>query len=218
MRRLLPLFALLLSLLLVVPTSAQTPGASPQATPETLPGLEYVAARQYAPDPSQPIDTEDEGVYILSVRIYAFDSEAHADTGWESTVNSTTIESQIPTDSDKVAYEEEDIDGLGDRARVVTLSAETPEGDTGYFRLVYVQEGTFLYTMSAIAGTAEPTMITDDLAAYMVEAEPGEGEVQFAADGTSTGGAWDLLPAAGEEPIAELTAFADAEMDLSEDD
>lgn len=221
MRRLLSAVALLLALLLSAPAGAQTPAAtpsaSPGATPDVLPGLRYVAARQYAPDPAQPIDPEDDGVYILTVRIYAFDTEAHADNGWESTVNSTTIESQLPAESDKVKYEEVDIEGLGDRAWATTLAAETPEGDTGYFRLIYVQEGAFLYTLSAIAGSAEATLVTDAIAAQIVEGEPGDGDVRLGEDGTSSGGVWDLLPAPGDEVLGELEAFADAELDLGEE-
>lgn len=219
MRRLLPLFALLLPLLLAAPLSAQTPeaspAASPQATPETLPGLEYVAARQYAPAPTEEIDIESGAIFILSVRIYVFDSEAHADAGWESTVSSTAIESDVPMESDKVEYEEIEIEGLGDRAWATTLSAETPEGDTGYFRLVYVQDGERLYTLNAIAGSADATLATDDLAAYMVDAEPGDGEGQFSEDGTSTGGVWDLLPDADDEVLGGMEAFADAELDVT---
>lgn len=220
MRRLVPVAALLLALLLTTfPASAQTPmaspGATPQGTPGTLPGLEYVASRQYAPDPTKPIDPEDEGLYILTVRIYAFDTEAHADNGWDSTVNSTAIESQLPAESDKVQYEEIEIEGLGDRAWATTIAAETPQGDTGYFRLVYVQDGGYLYTLSAIAGSVEPTLITDAFAATMVADEPGTGKVQFNPDGTSSGGVWDLLPVQGDDTAGDLVAFADSELDLS---
>ena len=96
MRRLVPVLALLLALLLAMPASAQTPVSSPGATPEVLAGLEYVAARQYAPDPSQPIDRESEGVFILTVRIFQFDSEEHANAGWESTVESTAMPEHPP--------------------------------------------------------------------------------------------------------------------------
>lgn len=215
MRRLLPLLALLLTALLAAPLSAQTPEASPGATPETMTGLEYVAARQYAPTPDEGIDVESGALFVLSVRIYVFDSEAHADAGWESTVSSTAIESDVPMESDKVEYEEIEIEGLGDRAWATTLSAETPEGDTGHFRLVYVQDGDRLYTLNAIAGSADATLVTDELAAFMVEAEPGDGEAQFNDDGTSTGGVWELLPEAGDEILGGMEAFADAELDLT---
>jgi hypothetical protein len=223
-RRVFLLLTALFSLLIVLtPASAQTPPASPDASPQaspasdTLPGLTYVAARQYAPDPSSPIDPESEEAYIVTVRIYAFDSEAHANAGWESTVESTTIESQVPAESDKVQYEEQDIEGLGDRAWATTLAAETPEGDTGYFRLIYVQEGAYLYTLNAIAGSADATTITDDIASVMVKGKPGEDAVQFNPDGTSTGGVWDLLPAADDEVLGQLIAFADAELVLDEE-
>lgn len=210
MRRLSLLIALLASLAIAAPALAQTPAA----TPETLPGLQYVAARQYAPNPSQPIDAEDEGLYLLSVRIYQFDTEAHADNGWESTVESTTIRDQLPEASETVQFEEVDIDDLGDRAWATTLSAETPEGSTGFFRLVYVQDGEMLYTLNAIAGSDEATMKADELAAYLVDAEPGDSEPMFSPDGTSTGAVWDLLPADGDEILGDLVAYSDAELDL----
>lgn len=223
MRRLLPVAALLvaslLALLAALPASAQTPAASPAATPQgtpgTLPGLQYVASRQYAPDPTKPISASDEGLFLLTARIFAFDSETHANAGWDVTTNSTTIESQLPPSSEKVQYEEIELEGLGDRAWGVTIAAETPQGDTGYFRLVYVQDGAYLYTLSAIAGSAEPTLITDTFAEAMVAAEPGDGDAQFNPDGTSTGGVWDLLPRQGDDTAGELVAFADSETDLS---
>jgi len=199
------------------PSPAVSPVASPAASPEsdTLPGLRYVAARQYAPDPSSPIDMEDTGVFIVTVRVYQFDTEAHAGNGWKTTVEDSTIESEIPADSDKVTYEEADLDGLGDRARVTTLAAETPEGDTGYFRLIYVQDGAYLYTLNAIAGSADATLVVDDIGAFMVDQEPGSGDVAFNQDGTSTGGVWDLLPPSDSDILANLIAFADAELDLT---
>lgn len=215
MRRLPSVLALLVALLLAMPASAQTPAASPQATPQTLAGLAYVAARQYAPDPSQPIDLESDAVFILTVRIFQFDSEEHANAGWDSTVESTAIEADVPVDSDKVEYEEVDIADLGDRAWATTLAAETPEGDTGYFRLVYVQDGDRLYTLNAIAGSAEATLVTDAIAAFMVDAEPGEDATRLDEGGTSSGGVWDLLPGADDEVLGGLQAFADAELDLA---
>ena len=212
MRRLLLLLTTL-CILSAAPAGARTPEATPESG--TLPGLQYVAARQYAPDPSAPVDKDDEGLFLLTVRIYRFDTEEHANGGWDATVESSTIESQIPTDSDKVQYEEAEIDDLGDRAWVTTLAAETPQGDTGFFRLIYVQEGAYLYTLNAIAGSEEATRVADDIAAYMVEQDPGDGDVAFDEDGSSTGGAWDLLPAGNDDVLGGLIAFADAELDVT---
>jgi hypothetical protein len=145
------------------------------------------------------------------VRIYAFNSEEHADAGWESTVESTTIESQIPTGSDKVEFQEQEIDDLGDRAWATILSAETPDGETGYFRLVYVQDGPMLYTLSAIAGSADATAVTDDLARAIVERDPSNDEVRFNPDGSSNGGVWDLLPPTDHDALTGLIPFADSE-------
>lgn len=210
MRRVFSITASLIALLLSLPAAqAQTPVASPEAM--TLEGLEYVAARQYAPDPSSPITAEDEGLYVLSVRAYAFDSEEHANAGWESTMESTAIESEIPMDSDKVEFEEQEIDDLGDRAWATIISAEIPDGDTGYFRLLYIQEGSMLYTVNAIAGSAEATLITDEIAREIVSREPGEGSPEFRADGTSSGGLWDVIPATGDEVLGGNIAFADTE-------
>lgn len=196
---------MLLALLLALPASAQTPEAA------TLPGLDYVAARQYTPDPSAIIAPDEPGLFILSARVYAFDTEEHASTGWESTVESTAIESEVPTGSDKVTFEEEEIDDLGDRAWVTILAAETPDGETGHFRMIYIQEGTMLYTVSAIAGSEDGTAIADDLAREMVDREPGDGEEAFSRDGTSTGGVWDLLPATGDDVLDGIIGFADSE-------
>jgi hypothetical protein len=209
-RRVPTFLAALAALLLVIPAAAQTPDATPAG--DELAGLEYYAGRQYAPDPAAGIDRENPGLFQVSARVYVFDTEENADARWDSTIESTIVESDIPSGSDNVEFEEAEIDDLGDRAWVTTLAATTPEGDTGYFRLLYVQEGTSLYVVSAIAGSDDATAIGDDIAREIVEREPGDGEGTFREDGTSTGGIWDIFPATGDDVLDGIIAFADYEV------
>jgi len=209
-RRVLTFLAALAALLLAIPATAQTPDATPAG--DELAGLEYYAGRQYAPDPAVGIDRENPGVFQVSARVYLFDSQENADARWDSTIKSEIVESDIPTGSDNVEFEEAEVDDLGDRAFVTTLAATTPEGDTGYFRLLYVQEGTALYIVSAIAGSEEAIAIVDTIALEIVEREPGEGDGTFQEDGSSSGGVWDIFPATGDEVLDGLIAFADYEI------
>lgn len=208
MRRAFPLVMLLLIALLAASSvSSQTPQATPEGIP--LEGIEYIAVRQYEPDPFSPARSEDTGPLTVTIRIYAFDSQENADAGWESAIESTAIESDVSVETHDIAFSEDEVEGMGDRAWVTTLSAEVSEGESGYFRLLYVQDGTMLYTLSTIADSGESTVITDDLARVMVEREPGDGEPEFSGDGTSTGGIWEILPPSDNEVLDGLIPFAD---------
>jgi hypothetical protein len=58
------------------------------------------------------------------------------------------------------------------------------------------------------------TLVADDLAATMAAREPGDGAPQFNADGTSTGGLWDLFPPADDPALEHLMSFSDAALAL----
>ena len=212
------LFAALasLSLALITPALAQTPEASPASTPisVTLVGLQEGVTRQYAADPTLvPADHPDEFA-IVTVHLFRFDTPEHAGAAWESLRGTAVGQFQPAPGDESVAVDvnEEELDDLGDQAYVAWLSASPEEGTTGHYRVLYVQDGAFLYLLTAMAGSEELTLHADDIARVIVEREPGESPANFNADGTSTGGLWNLFPDADNDIMQGLVPVQDREV------
>lgn len=55
----------------------------------------------------------------------------------------------------------------------------------------------------------EATKITNDVVAYIVDAEAGDDEVTLNTDGTSTGGVFDRMPASGDDAVGGLEIVED---------
>lgn len=198
-----------------IPAAAQTPMASPQATPQSgaPAGLLESVARQYSSDPELIPADNPEVLLNMSARIFRFDSDDHAAAAWESLRDNAARQLQPAAGAGLEAIEvnEETIGDLGDQAGVAWLSASPEENVTGYFRLVYVQDGDLLYVITAIAGNEEITHLADDLARTMAERDISDEPVNFNADGGSTGGLWEKFPPADEAPVQDIVAFRDAQ-------
>lgn len=198
-------FLLLASFLLFLPqtTLAQTPIA--------IDGLQIIAERQYATAPDQPLDADAEGLFVVSARVYLFDSPDHAETTWDTLVAAESIEQDLPEDDDSVTYEKTELEDVGDRAMVLSLSAEMPEGDTGAFRTVIIQNETMIVTVTAIASSVEAAEAADVIAIAMSEREPADTEAEYDGLGGSTGGVWEIFLPVDAEELGDLQAYADKE-------
>lgn len=196
------LTASLLVLLLPQVVQAQTPVA--------IDGLQVIAERQYAADPGGTIDTSSDGVFLASVRVYLFDSSENAESTWATLVAAESIESDLPDDN-SVNYEKTEVEDIGDRATVLSLSAEMPEGETGAFRTMIVQQGSMIVTVTAIAGSVDAARVADDIAIAMIEREPGDGASEYEGMGGSTGGVWEVFLPADADELGDLQSYADKE-------
>lgn len=192
-------------LMLLLPQLAQA------QTPVAIDGLQVIAERQYATDPGGTIDTGSDGVFLASVRVYLFDSANNADGTWDTLVAADSVESTLPTDDESFSYEKTEMDDVGDRATVLSLSAELPEGDTGAFRTVIIQKDAIIVTVTAIAGSVESATMADDIAKAMIARDPGDDEAQYDGMGGSTGGVWEIFLPADAEELGDLRAYADKE-------
>ena len=217
-----PLRALALAslLLLTAGTSAlaQTPSASPSSssTSATLEGLQEGVTRQYASDPKTvPADNPDE-FSIITVHIFRYDTSEHAAAAWQSLRDSVAQQFQPATDSgyDPIDVQEKSLNDLGDQAYVAWLSSSPEEGVTGYYRVLYVQQGDYLYLLTAIGGNEDTTLRSDDLARTLVDRDAGTTSTSFNADGTSSGGIWDIFPAADDDVVKDLTPVQDREVTI----
>lgn len=192
-------------LLIFVPQIAQA------QTPVALDGLRVIAERQYAVDPEGTIDASSGDVFLASARVYLFDSQEAAESTWDTLVAAESVEADLPEDDDSVTYEKTELDDVGDRATVLSLSAEISEDETGVFRTMIVQKDATIVTVTAIAGSVEAAEIADDIAQAMIEREPGEGDAEYDGMGGSTGGVWDIFLPADADELGELQAYADKE-------
>lgn len=197
------LFASVLLLVLPQVTQAQTPVA--------IDGLQVIAERQYATDPGATIDTSSDDVFLASVRVYLFDSSERAESTWETLVAAESIESDLPDDDESINYEKTDIDDIGDRATVLSLSTDISEGETGAFRTMIVQQDAMIVTVTAIAGSVDAAKVADDIAKAMIEREPGDGESEYDGNGNSTGGVWEIFLPADADELGGLESYVDKE-------
>ena len=199
-------FSLLLaSILLLLPQFAHA------QTPTVIPGLEVIAERQYATDAGGTIDTQSEDVFLASARVYLFATPEDAETTWETLAAAESIEDDLDEGDDSVTYEKFEVEDIGDRAMVISLSAEISDGETGAFRTMMIQQGTRIVTVTAIAGSVEAAEIADDIATAMIEREPGESEPVYDGNGASAGGVWEVFLPADAEVLGDLRAYADKE-------
>ncbi len=209
----LALLAVLSTLIWYNPVAAQTPAASPQASPAAagLTGPIEGVSRQYTPDPTAiPAEHPDE-FSLITARIFRFGSAEQAASAWQSLRENAAQQMQLPTDAGvgQLDIKEEELEDLGDQAYVVWLSANPEENVTGHFRAVYVQEGDLLYLITAIGGNEDATLRADELARAIAEREVGSEAATFNLDGTSTGGLWDAFPDPDDEVVEGLVAFQD---------
>lgn len=99
-----------------------------------------------------------------------------------------------------------DVDGIGDKAIEFTGEAQGME----YVMLMVADENYMFLVVVLGEGLEEGA--ADDIAKYLVDAEPVDTEVAFNEDGTSTGGIYDMLPQEGDAEIEGFTPQMD--MDL----
>ena len=196
------LFACLLALMIPIASAAQTPVA--------IEGLQVIAERQYASETEGTIDTSGDGAFLVSVRVYVFDSSDHADSTWGTLVANESVERDLP-DDDSVNYEKTELDDLGDRAMAINLEAELAQGDTGVFRTIIAQRDAMIVTANVVAGSPDGAKLAEEMVAEMIERDPADSESDYDGMGGSTGGVWEVFPPADSDILEGLTPYADKE-------
>lgn len=187
------------------------PQAASAQTPVAIDGLQVIAERQYATDPAATIDTSEGGVFLVSARVYLFDSPEDSDSTWATLVAAESMERDIPLDDDSITYEKTEMEDVGDRGMILSLTADIDDGETGAFRTVLIQNGSMIVSVTAIAGSTDDATIADDIATAMSEREPGDDEAEYDGTGASTGGVWDVFLPTDAEELGDLQAYADKE-------
>jgi|GEM_PF-3020157 len=207
-RRLLTLMLSVITLLATgVPALAQSP--TPESTP--MAGLQEGASRTYTLDPEGIPSENPQDFVIVTVHLFRFDTTDQASAAWQSVRDSAiaSIDPAAASGDAATNIQEEDVSDLGDQAYTAWLSASPEEGVNGYYRLLYVQDGAWLYVLSAMSGSEEHTLTLPDIAQILTERESGPGPVSLNPDGQSTGGIWDKFPPVGDDSLNDLIPFSD---------
>ena len=209
--------AALLGLSLIAPVAAQDNEADTLDL-EDVDGLQRLVARYYSVDfealmASMSTPGADEsgdlaGYQFALAGVFEFENDDKAESGFDVLYEELRAGLFEGEDSEGLAIEESEIDDFGDEARAIdAIGGENDESFAS--RGLFVRDSQYIYYVIGTAGTEAEMQIVNDIAQAMLDAEPGDGDETFAEEGTSTGGIWDLFPAAGHEALGSMVPSAD---------
>lgn len=169
-------------------------------------GLERWYTRMYGADWADIFEDLEAGEtpigwYALDVHVIVFDSEEHAAEAMDEVL--AALEGQMR--------------GAGTDLRRVDLDTDLPYVTTGgvveeeipsRFLLAVVQDGIFLYAMTAVTWGMIPAETIRDVAHLMRDAEVGDEQERFESFDMSTGGLWEKLPTTEDIRTVEPTLVA----------
>jgi hypothetical protein len=191
---------------------------TPAAGPGQPDGLQSAYGRIYMLDVESMMATAGAGdsldpastPLIGRVAVFTFEDAAAAEEGIGQLSDMTAGDAFEGADAGK-----EEIDDLGDTAYQYTGEVEVEAGLTANMTLLIVQDDAQIL-MAAVVGGADPDAMARSWVEFMLDAEIGDDEARLVDDGTSTGGAFDLMPGADDEdllqgllPIADLDLLAE---------
>lgn len=184
---------------------AATPASAAQLSPEQviarLDGLQTAYSRKYIADREfgfvTPVVATESTPDVVTVTVLEFERANQVAAAFESTMNGM-VARMILNRSD-IDLEETTVDDLGEQAHLYSGIGEGSD-EPEYASLLAVQDGNLGILVQAYSPdpSLEDTMMA--FATYMVEAEPGTGEVTITETG-ATGGTFDIMPGAEETDI-----------------
>lgn len=194
----------------------------PVTTPvDQLPGIVSAVLRGYSASEGPP-SIPDMG--HISVSVYRFDSLDNANASYDRLVSNFTGE-YADMQANNVGYTlvTGDLSGPGERSDLVRLDSADATGRQSQEFILTLHE-TYVFGVMTITGgpdeagatpeaTAEPTATALGLATALVAGgQPSPDEAIFYEDGTSTGGDWGFMPAAGDPLLAGLLPMTDQQL------
>jgi hypothetical protein len=142
------------------------------------------------------------GLFLFTAGVLQFDSEDSAAAAVED------ARSDIVDEEEGSEIEVEGLDG----ATTAFTFEETDEFGTFGGTTIVTQDGDQVVLVLAAGLDFDTTELASEVAVDVVGAEAGSGEPAFSADGTSSGGLWDKLPASDDDAFEELPIVEDAEI------
>lgn len=194
---------------------ASTAGAQsdiPAMDPNEVDGLESGYARMYIADIEALMSTPGamdsmEGLSLSGMAaVFTFEDDGAASDAFGD-FSAEFAKSFL--EGAEVEAEETEIDDLGDQAVQYTGEATVDEATTAPSSMIIVQQGEHIY-VSFILGGEDVEGLTRGLAEHMMEGEIGDEDVVVVEEGTSTGGAFEVMPGADEaDVVAGMVPFMD---------
>lgn len=151
----------------------------------------------------------------IGIQGFTFDSEDNA----EAFVDDSRSQIEEGIDGDEMAGMEGMEISVGDLEDIDKDGFYTEMSMTGEYEMhsavIVFVDGSTVFQISAMGATMEDSKAQAyDVANFVIDTEVENEDVTLNADGTSTGGVFDRMPAAGEEFLGELVPSMD--MDLSD--
>jgi hypothetical protein len=199
-----------------------TPSASAQDSPldllQFLPGLETAHSRRYVshehvglpPENATPVSETTSAASLVEVTVLEFGTPDDVSAAFDMFVNDEMIRGILG--EDEMEYTVSESVELGEQAFLYVVPADT--GDS-YSGLLLIQDGNLGLLISA---QGETDAIQETLMAFgefMVDAEPG-GEIELGNNADSSGGTWDVMPAADDRAVlGDLSPMHDYDLLVS---
>ncbi len=193
--------------MLAVLLTVFSPSASAQDSPldliQYLPGLESAHSRRYVnhdrlglpPEFATPVSNEKSAASLVEVTVLEFGTPDDVSAAFDMFVNDALIRGILG--EDEMEYSVSETVELGDQASLYIVPSEAGDAYSG---LLLIQDGNLGLLISA---KGETVAIQETLMAFgefMVDAEPG-GEIVLGNHADSTGGTWDVMPAADDRDV-----------------
>lgn len=172
-------------------------------------GVESVYARQYQPDPNATTESNTQAIMAVGIvmdeadRIddATFDVFVCAFTGGFVSELTGTDEVQTCEDLETAGMTlNSDVD-MGDRALELSGDSTMP------LNILAVQNENVVFIVINIGDPSAGSL--DAFGTVVADAEVSDSDVELNADGTSTGGFFDMLPQEGDEALEGLLPAAD---------
>jgi hypothetical protein len=159
-----------------------------------------------SPEAGSSPDLSGIGLLSLVGLVAQFDNGDNAEGGFDKVV--TMLTSQAEEGDDSVKLEDAKIDDIGDKSVGYTATI-SQDGLSLAITMIVVQKDNLIV---AGIGAGIDTTSTDMVKAFVekiLDGKAEDGEGTFNADGTSTGGLWNVFPASDDDILKGLTVSSD---------
>lgn len=201
-----------------VSAQVQAPDLGDTITAEDIPGLQSAYDRTFMVDFEAMMDASPESLESMdtsammrsvSIQGYTFDSEDNA----KSYIDMTRDSFGEAKESDPETFdgvEVEDLEGFDNEG--ITVTMDMPDLGVAMTINAFVDGNNVMTVMVMDSDSENSQSVADELTQFIIDAEIENEEVTFNADGTSTGGVFDLMPTADDEIVADLPTATDTEL------
>ena len=145
---------------------------------------------------------------MVSIQAITFDTNAHALAYLDMMRDGP--DSEPTRDESLGAFAVTELDIV--RVDGFKMTTDMGDFDFGATIIIFI-DGNHAFLIM-VTDTDQPTSeaLADDVTDFILNAEVENEEITFNENGTSTGGVFDRMPAAGEEMLGELTQTVDTEL------